>query len=332
MEIRQLNANETDLIQRFINEHWKSGHSLVKSKQLLDFQHLEDNCYNFFAAIQDNIVWALQGFVTTSIFDPSLEKGDAWGAIWKIREDAPDKMVGIELLDRISKDYGFHSIGAIGISGVAKKIYKMLSWETGYLHQYFIANESMSSFSVLKKTIKDCTFHNFVSNWHIECLSSLIGIAEIDGDIYKPQKSITYFIKRYEHHPIYKYHFWCIYEGRNLKSIWAVRRLVVNYSSLFRIVDVYGRIDNFPCLYIQIQEILKTESAEYVDVMNYGIPSDVFENIGFKEVDLNSDIIICPNYFEPFEQTNVVIELAYKSQEEYVCFKGDSDQDRPNIL
>jgi hypothetical protein len=42
--------------------------------------------------------------------------------------------------------------------------------------------------------------------------------------------------------------------------------------------------------------------------------------------------LIIPNYFEPFEQKNVKIELAYKADFPYVAFKGDSDQDRPNIL
>lgn len=332
MEIRQLNVDERGLIQDFINKYWKEGHSLVKSNALLDFQHLEGSKYNFYAAIQDGEVWALQGFITTSIFDDSLGKGDAWGAIWKIRDDAPDKMAGIELLDRISKEYGYHSIGAIGISGIAKKIYKMLSWETGYLHQYYIANERMSSYSVLKLDIKDTCFHEQSDIWHVEIRTSLTGLTEVYLDSYSPQKSIKYFINRYELHPIYKYHFWCIYEGHILKSIWAVRRHIVKRASIFRVVDVLGRLENLPDLYNNIQTILYKESAEYVDFMNYGVKREVFESMGFKEVVLQSDEVICPNYFEPFEQENIIIELAYKCQGEYVCFKGDSDQDRPNIL
>ena len=38
-------------------------------------------------------------------------------------------------------------------------------------------------------------------------------------------------------------------------------------------------------------------------------------------------------YFEPFEQCNVKIDIAWKADyDNYVAFKGDSDQDRPNIL
>ena len=189
----------------------------------------------------------------------------------------------------------------------------------------------MSSFSVLKYNQEKLNNHINNVNWHIERRISLKGINSTISSYY-PLKSIRYFINRYELHPIYKYNFWCIYEKDSLKSIWAVRRLIINGASIFRVVDVLGRLDDIPDLYNEIQTILHSENAEYVDIMNYGITNDVFERMGFKEVDFLSNEIICPNYFEPFEQKNIVIEVAYKSKEEYVAFKGDSDQDRPSIL
>ena len=43
-----------------------------------------------------------------------------------------------------------------------------------------------------------------------------------------------------------------------------------------------------------------------------------------------SDIV--PNYFEPFLKQNINIDYAFKSKSPYVIFKGDSDQDRPNLI
>ena len=66
--------------------------------------------------------------------------------------------------------------------------------------------------------------------------------------------------------------------------------------------------------------------------MNFGLPENLFTKMGFDLLDLDGEIII-PNYFEPFEQRNVRIEVAYKTKNNnYVAFKADSDQDRPNIL
>ena len=67
--------------------------------------------------------------------------------------------------------------------------------------------------------------------------------------------------------------------------------------------------------------------------MNYGLDEACFTRMGFQHLDLNQEEIIVPNYFEPFEKKNVKLEIAYKSKSDnYVAFKGDSDQDRPNVL
>ena len=333
MEIIRIGRDEHSLIQDFIEKYWKSGHSLVKSKSLLDFQHLMGEYYCFYAAVENNQIWSLQGFIPTSQFDLSLSDNcDVWGAIWKTRDDSPDKMIGLSLLETIEKEFGKGSVGAIGISPIAKKIYRLLSWETGYLRHYYILNEKIDDFTILKTNTKPTYIKHPVSNdWHIK-ISYSLNDCEEPAEIYKPQKSIKFFINRYERHPIYKYSFWCFYQGDILKSIWAVRRITVNKNSVFRVVDVLGRIEEFPDLYNPIQDVLQTESVEYLDLLNYGIAPDVFKTIGFSELDFESTDTIIPNYFEPFEQKNVKIEVAFKSDSEYVCFKGDSDQDRPNIL
>ena len=53
--------------------------------------------------------------------------------------------------------------------------------------------------------------------------------------------------------------------------------------------------------------------------------------VGFLKLNPIGDVII-QNYFEPFERKNIRIEFVYKANFDYVIFKGDSDQDRPNII
>ena len=104
----------------------------------------------------------------------------------------------------------------------------------------------------------------------------------------------------------------------------------INGSKVIRIVDAIGQFQG--SLYDEFQAYLKEAGAEYIDLMNYGIDEDVFYQMGFRKLDLDGNLII-PNYFEPFEQRNVKIDIAWKADyENYVAFKGDSDQDRPNIL
>ena len=127
---------------------------------------------------------------------------------------------------------------------------------------------------------------------------------------------------------------WVIYHNDELVSVWAVRRITIDGTSIFRVTDVLGRIDNIPDLTENLQEILREESCEYIDFLNYGVSPDVFKEMGFNELNYDEDSsIIIPNYFEPYEQRNVKLDVAYKAiYDEYVVFKADGDQDRPNIL
>ena len=109
-----------------------------------------------------------------------------------------------------------------------------------------------------------------------------------------------------------------------------MRQINVENSAILRVVDVLGELCG-NC-YVSMQNILHERNAEYIDFLNYGIEEDVFHTLGFRNLDFDGDLII-PNYMEPFTKCNVKINLAYKAKYDgYVAFKGDSDQDRPNIL
>ena len=118
---------------------------------------------------------------------------------------------------------------------------------------------------------------------------------------------------------------------QRLVSIWTLRIIKMNKSRAIRIVDILGNIEYLPCLSAELQKMLVDIGAEYMDILNYGINEEVFFNLGFLKLNPIGDVII-PNYFEPFERKNIRIEFAYKADFNYVIFKGDSDQDRPNII
>ena len=67
--------------------------------------------------------------------------------------------------------------------------------------------------------------------------------------------------------------------------------------------------------------------------MQYGIEKKAFYISGFKLIEDIENLII-PNYFEPLIFENKDILFAYKKvgNIKFNIFKGDGDQDRPNIL
>lgn len=328
MEIRKVKSCEYDLLKSFLAQHWKKDHALVKSKGLLDYQHLQGEYYNYYALFDNQQIVGLAGFIPLSKFDAALNDKDAWGAIWKITDGYDG--YGLDILEEMLDKEATHSFGAIGISAIAKQFYTLCKWKISYLSHYYIANSKLDAFSIGKNLVTHKE-QNGNDDWNVKVINDITNI-QCPEAYYSPYKSKNFFIEKYSKHPIYKYIYWGIYHKEELVSLWVVRRIIVNNSSIYRIVDVLGILDGIPCMRREIEAILRTESCEYVDILNHGINEGVFNTIGFDKLDIDKGDTILPNYFEPFVPDNVKIELAYKAKGEYVVFKGDADQDRPNML
>lgn len=336
--------SEKEEVQFFIENYWKKNHALVLSSQLFDFQHknpLTGN-YNFIIAKapnrKDDKIIALMGYIPTYQYDKELVRnGDFWGAIWKKREDVIDdefKSTGFDVYQRIYEEPNFHSYAAIGVSKIALKIYRFWGCKVGYLNHYYILNNQKRKFAIAGNVDSVNFSRNSVDS---ECTSWKISEIE-EKDLktlkleayYRPFKSIDYIINRYTKHPVYKYKYLGVFNSHNLVTLLVVRIVRVNGSSCIRIIDVLGKLQG--SLYESFQNVLHKTDAEYIDFLNYGIDESVIYEMGFRKLDSEGNLII-PNYFEPFEQRNVRIDIAWKADyENYVAFKGDSDQDRPNIL
>lgn len=341
-DIREAKATECSSIQRFLDTHWKKNHSLVLSKALLDFQHLNkiDGRYNYVIATNNDTkeIDALFGYIPTYQYDDSLRsQGDFWGAIWKKREDVENEEsneIGMDVFTRLFDYSNFHSFSAIGISRVALKIYKAFQCKIGYLLHYYILNNSYQSFTIAGNVDHSKygteTIYKSELRWEIKEINAMDLDSVNVKPVYRPYKSVEYLKNRYVKHPIYKYKFYGVFNQQELTTILVARIVHVNDAKVIRIVDALGELQG--ALYESFQKILHSIDAEYVDFMNYGIDEAVFYKMGFRKLDLDGNLII-PNYFEPFEQCNVKIDIAWKADyDNYVAFKGDSDQDRPNVL
>lgn len=332
--------SEKEKLIDFIDRYWKKGHALVKSDALLNFQHYsgESDSYNFIVAEDEETgsYDAIVGYIPTSQYDNTLcGNGDYWGAIWKYREDTNNPSINAAALfiwKKLFKLPNFQSYAAIGISDIARKIYEVSRMNLGYLSQYYIINDKIDKFLIAGNVNENIQFQQKLAddNYKVE----FVEFSDLRQEIkpcYRPYKSMEYFRKRFGDHPIYKYKFIGIFEKNVIVSLWACRIVEANNSQVIRVMDIIGRLDEW-YIYPQLLQLLYENKCEYIDFMNYGIPEKVFIGMGFNKLDINGSLII-PNYFEPFVQCNVQINLAYRANySDYVIFKGDSDQDRPNIL
>lgn len=326
----------------FLKNCWSENHALVKSKELMDFQHYnkQKGVYNFIVAENQETgkYDALTGYIPTGHYDEGLmDNGDYWGAIWK-RRDVIDNdeggQLGLEVWERLFQLSNFKSLGGISLSGDAIRWYNALHWKLFYMHHYYILNRNYKSFKIANNVTEDKYKDTSVDKpegWSLKKIS----LNEIrEGDItplYKPYKSIAFLKNRYQKHPIYNYAFWGLYQYDKIYAILVSRTVSVNDCKVLRIVDALGELKGY--IYHSLQSILQEGNYEYVDFLNYGIENDVFKEMGFQELDFEKDKIVIPNYFEPFEQRNVKMMVMHRDKyDRYVAFKGDADQDRPSII
>lgn len=332
---------DVDKLVHFLKYHWKEDHVFVKSRALLDFQHYnkEIDGYTFIVAEnqESGEYDALEGYIPTYLYDASLKsQGDYWSALWKRREDKDPKelgFIGIQVHMRQMKLPNFHSLGSVNPSDFAKRVHKGLNAVMEDMLQYYILNDRINEF----KIAGNISISNCYSNSNTESSYSLVFRKDNDWanlnvkGQYHPLKTVEFFRNRYANHPIYRYSFINIYHQKEVIAILATRIIDVNASRCIRIVDVLGKLPEAN-IKQQFLDILYELNAEYIDVLNWGIPKQVFQKMGFDILDVNGSLII-PNYFEPFEQRNVVFKMVYNGDyKEYVVFKGDADYDRPNIL
>ncbi|MFW0737300.1 hypothetical protein [Flavobacterium sp. T12S277] len=332
-QIKVLEKNQIDSLQVFIKNNWNANHIFVTSKKLLLWQHGLDLNLNYLVAYAENNneIIAVLGYIPTNHFDVRLKSDglDLWLALWKGDDNYPG--VGMDLLYHLQKFRNPSSIGSIGINKNVEKIYKILKYKIGELNHYYYTNPKIDNFKIISiQDKKSKFFNNSELDQEIEVVNTLFEVQKLPEPYYKPLKSADYFINRYERHPFYKYKFWLIKKSSEIISVLVVRKIEVEETSCIRVVDVLGDLSRVKNITAELNRILDDENSEYVDFLNFGIDEITFYQMGFLKKS-NSEII--PNYFEPFIKSNNEIHFAYKSlYEPYVIFKGDSDQDRPNII
>lgn len=331
-------SSEYDKLYKFIKYSWREDHAFVKSKELLDFQHLdkERNIYHFIVAEnqQTGEFDALVGYIPLSQFDRNLAaNGDYWGAIWKRRDDVDNseiKGMGYYVWDELFRLPGFSSHGAISMSGDARMMYKARRLPIDIMKQYYILNNEITDFEIAGNIITHSASIPSGNRCELKWID-INTIKETNINIcYRPLKSVDFFKNRYYRHPIYNYKFLGLYNHTSLQAVMAVREMIVGNTKALRIIDVIGELKGN--IYESAQTLMHSANYEYIDLLNYGIDTEIIIGMGFSLLNPNKNEPIIPNYFEPFVKQNVIFEISYKAKFPYVAFKGDADQDRPNIL
>jgi hypothetical protein len=330
-EIRFCQHDELILIQDFLSKHWSKNHIFTTSSKLLRWQHYntEEKIINFVVAFNKNSKEfdAILGFIPTSQYDFNIKNRDIWLAIWKVKEEFSSTGIGLEVLLFLNNNYKASSIGVVGVSDDAIKIYKAFRYKTGVLKHFYIKNDSLEDYTIASLNSIVNVNSSTNNNVFIKKITDKEFLSANISYQYTPCKTKEYFIDRYFKHSFYDYSFNAIVIKNNISGVFITRKIIVDKHICIRIVDWIG--DYPKGLYNEFQKLLNKNDAEYIDFLCKVPNEDDISEMGFLEKNVDHEVI--PNYFEPFLKENMTIKFAYKTKNNnYAIFKADSDQDRPN--
>jgi hypothetical protein len=339
-------AEDLPLIQSFIRNYWSQDHILASHNELMRWQHYDPakRQYHFVLArdTEDESILGVLGYIPTSQFDNALAENDSiWLAIWKVREDCRIPGLGIHLRNYLAERTQPLSIAAVGLNPKTLVLYQAFGYRTGRLNRYYMLNPDKKTFYLVdgfdgqidsnatissKKRfvpLDQAGFHSLQREYRLVSGEPLV----------LPQKSFTYLYNRYLTHPIYQYQLYATVEKERVLGISIIRAATFRQHLALRFVDYWGVPEGLIGLRDHLRDLLRTLDAEYLDVYNVGIAEEVFLQAGFNKLDPTSRLVV-PNHFEPFEKKNIDLYYAYKTDPKYhyVIFRGDADQDRPNLI
>lgn len=333
---RFCNVSEIDKLKDFIDKHWRKGHILSKSDELIRFQHLVEGRDTLTFAVAENQITGefdgVYGYISNWKYAPSHHIPNVqWGALWKVRDDVKNEeigKVGFGLLRFILKNDPAEVFGSIGISGIHKQLAETLGYVMGDMNRYYIPNKNVKDFRIIKcpEVNNMC---NDLTDSHVKEIDFPYGFSPEHN--MNPYKDIEYFENRYKNHISFNYRYLGLFKKDDLKGLFVFRNVDSAGPRVLRIMDFIGDMTDIQNVNVSVQQLLQKENAEYIDCLNYGIDLKYFYQLGFKQA-LKGGNTVLPEYFSPFEQRYVPMEYCYLADDKvsYVIFKADGDQDRPN--
>lgn len=344
-DIRLAKSDEAESLQAFIDEHWRKDHIFAKSKGLLDWQHRDQNGghYNFIVGVEiaSGDIHGVLGFIPLSQFDAAIPAERlCWMAIWKVCAAARGHKLGRNLMAYLAEHIKPDCISTVGATEMTLRMYAEQGYRVGRMVQHYILNPAIEKFvlvalngatrpTVDSKTVTSEKTLSRVSEDELLAADPSV----FDRQLAIPQKTPAYIINRYCRHPLYRYTVYHIVGSGQVQGLIVTRNCEHRSVHAIRVVEFVGPDAALTGLGAAWLNLLTLENAEYIDFYSAGIPLDILAASDFHHR-REDDRIVVPNYFEPFSQKTVEIDYMISPDVRlpFRIVKGDSDQDRPNIL
>jgi len=145
----------------------------------------------------------------------------------------------------------------------------------------------------------------------------------------RPYKDRDYVEKRYFNYPWHTYRVFRLSKGAET-ALLVIREIEWEGSKMLRVVDFVGDRSLIKDSGKVIDGIIKTCNAEFADWYAFGVPDEDMQKAGFS-IRYHDDKNIIPLYYSPLLKSNVDITVFTNNPDNYMLFRADGDQDRPNL-
>ncbi len=336
-DIRLADVSDIDAIMRFIDEHWKKGHIMAVNRSFFEYEFRDGDRVNFIIAVDKKTgeIECIQGFLPCSKTDDPSKK-DVWGSIWKVNDTHKNMaFLGIEVDERLPKLLNCRMGMGVGLNPktsliIADQVFRS---KTGKMKQYYLLGDIMNPQIAVINHVPEVRNKGNYLNLDVVKLENMQEL-KIDFDIDSidalPYKDSWYFEKRYFNYPIYHYDVYGVKQYGKTEAVLVTREISCNNKKVIRVIDYIGNFTLISSLGPFLHSLVDDGGYEYLDFYEFGVDDNYFLDAGMTLREDNDKNII-PNYFEPFVQQNIDIWVSY-SLDGTKCFKGDSDQDRPNFV
>ena len=329
---------ERQRIVDFINANFDWKLPLINRPELFEYYYCGMKL-QFVLAERGGELLAVAGYILAN----SCQTPDVWVSVWVAKKG--ENGVGLELMNAIPRLTGARVVACNNIRPNTCVLYHFLGWQAQRLpHYYRLAKrDSAADYRLCRPAVPEgvdpaafapeiLPVHGDLMLDHVSTDIRLRGLG-MPATPHTPRKDLSYLSRRYFSFPHLRYDVWSVSEAGSLLAYLVTR--VVNSGEhgeipVLRIVDFIGEDSILPRIGSAIDQLMEKAGAEYADCYCAGVPGEVFAAAGFSERK-EGDKTIIPNYLTPPLYDNTDYYYFTNQPENFVMFKADGDQDRPNL-
>lgn len=323
--IRSALLTERERVIDFINDNFDWKLPLVNLPEYFEYYYCGKKL-QFALAEENGELLALAGYILAN----NSEMPDIWVSVWVAKKG--HNGVGLELMDALPQLLHARVVACNNIRANTCNFYRFLGWTAERIPHYFRLSGQAEYHLAKPVQTELLPVEGDLLLDHVSTVNRLIGLG-MPSTPHTPAKDIWYMARRYFGFPHLHYDVWSTSQNGKLLGYLVTRTVESGEQGeipVLRIVDFVGDDSILPRLGSAIDTLLHQAGAEYAECYNVGIPAEIWAKAGFRER-LEEDGNIIPNYLTPPLYANTEYYYFTNAQEQFVMFKADGDQDRPNL-